>query len=337
MIRILLISDTHGDLEILNNLAVECRVDAIIHAGDFGFYDENSWERLPTRELRLRVRHSSLSADERRTASKLEGDELRNFVKSSCPLSELHDYLSGQKLFEVPVYAVWGNHEDKVVVEKFRAGEFQVPNLHILDEERNYRLGSLHIFGLGGNIIPGPKLFEIPLAGERGQIWSSLSQMERLRQMVGKGPKVGDRRLLVTHVSPGKEPLVWRMAAHMRADLVVSGHMGAPYCTVWNEFAVRSERTSNHMIDSVLEIIELAWREVSPDDLGSREYKLATMGMKMMREMPPDRVKGGRGKSVGRWTRQPYSINLPDAPVGHAILTVDEQGIGLQTVSIDRR
>ena len=41
MRRILLISDTHGNLDIINQLVAQTHADMAIHAGDFGFYDES--------------------------------------------------------------------------------------------------------------------------------------------------------------------------------------------------------------------------------------------------------------------------------------------------------
>lgn len=51
--RFLLISDTHGDLGVINDLAGHVQLTRVIHAGDFGFYDDGSYERLSERELRL--------------------------------------------------------------------------------------------------------------------------------------------------------------------------------------------------------------------------------------------------------------------------------------------
>lgn len=58
MKRILLISDTHGNLNLLESLIKETEVDAVIHAGDFGFYDTESINRLQIRELRLHIIYS---------------------------------------------------------------------------------------------------------------------------------------------------------------------------------------------------------------------------------------------------------------------------------------
>jgi len=37
--RFSLTSDTHGNLGVINDLAARVQADAVIHAGDFGFYD----------------------------------------------------------------------------------------------------------------------------------------------------------------------------------------------------------------------------------------------------------------------------------------------------------
>lgn len=63
--RFLLISDTHGKLGIIDELARDVGADAVIHAGDFGFYDTESYERLSERELRLQILHSDLSPEDR--------------------------------------------------------------------------------------------------------------------------------------------------------------------------------------------------------------------------------------------------------------------------------
>jgi hypothetical protein len=65
--RLLLISDTHGKLDIINELSAQTQADAVIHAGDFGFYDDGSFERLSDRELRLHVTHSDLPRPEKDT------------------------------------------------------------------------------------------------------------------------------------------------------------------------------------------------------------------------------------------------------------------------------
>ncbi len=58
MIKILLISDTHGHLDVINDLAEKTKTDLVIHAGDVGFYNESSYKHISSRELRLLISHS---------------------------------------------------------------------------------------------------------------------------------------------------------------------------------------------------------------------------------------------------------------------------------------
>lgn len=84
--KFLLISDTHGRLAIINDLVRTTQADAVIHAGDFGFYDESSYERLSERELRLHITHSDLSAEEKERLLGLPPAERIATVQTACPL-----------------------------------------------------------------------------------------------------------------------------------------------------------------------------------------------------------------------------------------------------------
>ena len=100
--RLLLLSDTHGELGIINELATEVRADAVIHAGDFGFYDEGSYERISDRELRLHITHSDLEAEFKKEILGLSHDERIAACRDACPLSELPMFIEGRLRFEVP-------------------------------------------------------------------------------------------------------------------------------------------------------------------------------------------------------------------------------------------
>ena len=58
MTRALLISDTHGNLDVINKLVEKTQADMVIHAGDFGFYNESSYKHISDRELLLLISHS---------------------------------------------------------------------------------------------------------------------------------------------------------------------------------------------------------------------------------------------------------------------------------------
>jgi len=137
--RLLLISDTHGKLGIINGLASNVRADAVIHAGDFGFFDHGSFERLSDRELKLHVAHSDLLQTEKNQILALSRNNLIEKVREHRLLGGFQSYLDGANTFQVPVYAVWGNHEDKDVVERLFSGDITVENLHILHHRQRHR------------------------------------------------------------------------------------------------------------------------------------------------------------------------------------------------------
>lgn len=49
MTRILLLSDTHGSIDIINMLVEKTKTNMVIHAGDFGFYNESSYKHISSR------------------------------------------------------------------------------------------------------------------------------------------------------------------------------------------------------------------------------------------------------------------------------------------------
>lgn len=124
--------DTHGDVGVINDLAGRTQADTVIHAGDFGFYDDGSYERLSDRELRLQIAHSDLSGAEKERILKLPRERKIQVAREHGMLGEFPHYITGLRRFDVPVYAVWGNHEDEDVIERFFRGDIAIENLHIL-------------------------------------------------------------------------------------------------------------------------------------------------------------------------------------------------------------
>lgn len=300
--RLLLLSDTHGHLESIDRLAREARADAVVHAGDFGFYDDDSADRLESRELFLRVVHSDLPAEAKKRAKKLGGDALRRFIRTELPLSDLGGWLREGKGFALPTFAVWGNHEDGAVVAELLAGRRRVPNLTLIGSAR---LGPFRFFGLGGNVLPGA-LDDVPLDGGRGKIRATARDLAAL--LDAAPPRAaGEVRVLVTHVSPGKVPLVGLLAAALDADVTISGHMGSPLGCVWDDFAVREPAEAEDRLAAAAAAL--------PEPLRAR--------------LPVP--SGGEGRA--RWYRGTFHVNLPDAPEGHAVLELAGDRLRLETVS----
>lgn len=88
----------------------------------------------------------------------------------------------------MPVYTVWGACEDVAVLERFRAGEYIVKNLYVLDEATTYLIDiggvNLRLFGLGGAVVQH-KLFDNgegvdTIAGGAGTMWTTALQIGEL-------------------------------------------------------------------------------------------------------------------------------------------------------------
>ena len=324
--RFLLLSDTHGKLGIINELAAEVGADAVIHAGDFGFYDERSYERVSERELRLHITHSDLGTGFKKEILGLSREKRIAACRDACPLSELPMYIDGRLRFTVPVYAVWGNHEDRTVVESFHRGDLEVENLHLLTHRTAYRVGPALLYGLGGNFLPGSKLLQKPIAGGAGRVWSTLSQCVELINTVDGQEDQSGTRLFVSHVSPGKEPFVEFVAARTRADFTVSGHMGAPYPMVWNPFAVRSVEEASRRLQQGIVDTKRSCLEARGSDTSHVEQAFSVID-----KIPETEARLGRGVKVPRWYCKMTHINLPDADVGYAVLDLTDGSAKIRT------
>lgn len=327
--RLLLISDTHGTLGLIDELAGRVRAEAVIHAGDFGFFDDESPVRLSDRELRLQVTHSDLPNTEKTRMGRLPRDQLIEQVRNHRLLGEFQSYLEGRKTFHVPVYAVWGNHEDKDVIQRLCSRDIAIANLHILHHRQGYWLGPAFVYGLGGNLLPGSKMMQNPVAGGGGKIWNTLSQYCDLVETAGVGPAgmhdaATGLRIFVSHLSPGKEPFIELIGARTRADFTVSGHMGAPNTMVWNPFTVRSLEEAERRLRDGLETVKRACLGAAANAQGVEEA-FAVIG-----RIPEDSVDIGRGIQAPRWFRRMTHINLPDADAAYAVMDIGENGCKLQ-------
>ncbi|MBI4356416.1 MAG: metallophosphoesterase [Gammaproteobacteria bacterium] len=315
MYRILLVSDTHGNLDRINRLAEETQADFVIHAGDFGFYDEESSRQLSTRELRLLITHSPWGK-EYPLHKQTEREILTDIVLKHHLLGDFPEYLAGKKQFSVPVYAVWGNHEDAAVIRKLREG-MSIRNLHLLDENHIYEFLNqdtfeFSLYGLGGNFLANQRLFDRSLAGQGGKVWSTLHQFGVLYQTV---KHKGKASIFVSHVSPGKEPLLTALMVQFMPNFWVSGHMGAPYTCVWNQFTIREMEKSLQWLNTEVDFIE-------KENQAGRLSSEAALAYGLIKQPPP---KG--------WSKQLWNINLPDIKDGHALLIFDGGKFSLKTES----
>lgn len=249
--RILCVADIRGRLSALNDMARDANAVAVVHTGDFGFFESSSLDRINDRTLRHLTMYSPLIPTAQRNhllAPENPPSTIRSTVNISM-LSEFPLLLSGQIKLQIPVYTVWGACEDISVVEKFRAGTYDIENLHVLDEAttRCLDLGGirLRLLGLGGALVPH-KMFDngdgsATIAGGQGTMWTTALQIGELVDTAQRVHDHAETRLLVTHASPGREGMIAQLALVLRADLTISAGLHFRYASSYNEFSVQGD------------------------------------------------------------------------------------------------
>lgn len=317
--RLLLLSDTHGELGAINELAAAERADCVIHGGDFGFYDDESVKRISRREIRLVIKHSYLPRSDIRRILSLGPKAEADAVESLGLLGGFRRFLAGIESFDVPVYAVWGNHEDRHVVERLVRGDIVVRNLHMLHPRQAYPLPSALVYGLGGNFLPGRKMLQRPIAGGGGKIWSTLSEFSDLVRTADRIDKTAGPRIFVSHVCPGVEPFVEFIGARTRADFTVSGHMGVPACKIWDASALGPPEQAKERMKQGLDAVREAFEESRGRRAERVHHDLDQIGA--MTQWPESSTVG-----EPRWYRGMTHINLPDAHVGYAVMDIGRDG-----------
>ncbi|KAI6046530.1 hypothetical protein EDC04DRAFT_2628132 [Pisolithus marmoratus] len=249
--RILCLADIRGHLSTLNNLARETNAKAIIHTGDFGFFESQSIGRISDRTLRHLTTYSPLISAAQRDHL-LAPENTPSAIRSTVDISLISEFpllLSGQIKLQVPVFTVWGACEDVVILEKFRAGSYSIDNLHVLDEATTRCLDvggiKLRLLGLGGALVPH-KMFDngegsATIAGGQGTMWATALQIGELVDTAQRVFDPTETRVLVSHASPGREGIITQLALVLKADLTISAGLHFRYATSYNEFSVQAD------------------------------------------------------------------------------------------------
>ncbi|KAH9987382.1 hypothetical protein BJV77DRAFT_1026131 [Russula vinacea] len=249
--RILCVADIRGHLSSLNDMVREENAKAVIHTGDFGFFEASSVERIHDRTLRHLIMYSPLIPNAQRQHLLSPDNPLptiRNTVNISM-LSEFPLLLSGQIKLQVPVFTVAGACEDILLLEKLRTGTYDVENLHVIDEATTRCLDiggiKLRLLGLGGAFVPH-KMFDngegsATIAGGNGTIWTTALQIGELVDTAQRVFDPTETRLLITHASPGREGVIAALALVLKADLTISAGLHFRYAASWNEFSVQGD------------------------------------------------------------------------------------------------
>ena len=110
------------------------------------------------------------------------------------------------------------------------------------------------------SVVPQPdmqELFDQSIAGNGGKVWSTLHQFGVLYKHV---KNKGKPSFFVSHVSPGKEPLLVRLMMHFMPNFWISGHMGAPFTCIWNQFTIHEMNESMNWLQTDIDFIEAQYQ-----------------------------------------------------------------------------
>ena len=225
--RVLLLTDTHGQLDKINQFADRYHADVCLHCGDIGLFDSASVRSMPARELAKMIRHDPyLTEDEKVRYSVLPQTELAELILQQGIAGNFEEYLTGKKRFEIPVYAVWGNHEAVRIIDRLRAEPLH--NLTFLDEKTSILLEGVRLYGLGGMFNEKNLLMHknSGIAWVQSQVKSTLWQYADLTEMLDSFP-ADETRIQITHCDPMavRTSFLEAFACRCGASLTFSGHM----------------------------------------------------------------------------------------------------------------
>ncbi|KZV86840.1 hypothetical protein EXIGLDRAFT_741512 [Exidia glandulosa HHB12029] len=340
--RILAIADIRGKLSQLNDLAAEAGAKAILHTGDFGFFEQASLQRISDRTLRHMIMYSPLiQQDKRNQLLDQQPPQMRQSLAASPTplLSEFPLLLNGQLKLNVPVFTVWGACEDVAVLEKFRSGAYHVDNLHVLDEATTRVLDiggiKLRLLGLGGAFVPH-RMFDngdgqATVAGGQGTMWTTALQIGELVDTSQKVFDASETRLLLTHASPGREGLLAQLALVVKADLTVSAGLHFRYSSSWNEFSVQNDLDGyRQKLISGKDSFERIWENVKTqvdaviDEPQRVLLEKAIMVAERILPAAANSAAGGATATEDPAWKNCWNWNLCDAAYGSLVLDIKE-------------
>lgn len=256
-LRIAAVSDIQGDWDALATVAETQKAGLVVHTGNFGFWNRQTVQNADMAYLKLLVAFLPVLPKEcvcdLNNTSLIAGTDSSDAdhaafqdVLHKHPPSHMEDYISGTKTLKCPVYTVVGPLDDPLVVAKFVSGEWNVPNLHVVDHQHAYTVPTgpsllpVHIYGLGGN-VKVHSLFDNGNLGEKagamcgrvGDLWITLPQVAELHMRVQDAPKDAVRIFLL-HAPVVKTPLLEHVAIVTGAAVTVSQGLHFRYPVLGN-------------------------------------------------------------------------------------------------------
>ncbi|ABN66502.2 predicted protein [Scheffersomyces stipitis CBS 6054] len=275
--RILTISDIQGNLHAIPELYNQelqkgNPIDAIIHTGNFGFWDNDTIDEYKDLSyLKQIVAFSEVLEPE-------IVEELNNITAITIPaptpmhipalmfrskLAESHNsisqfsmYLKGEFRFPCPVYTIFGPLDDPKIVEKIHSKEYVVSNLFLIDHTHNWEIvtplesqPNIRLYGIGGtlkihSLFDNGNLNYASCSGKVGELWITLIQVAELYinfmntstyDPTSNSPtSSGTINIFVSHAPVIKMPLLEHLAIITGADFTISQGLHFRYPVMGN-------------------------------------------------------------------------------------------------------
>lgn len=220
--KILLISDTHGKLDVINELAAAAGADCCLHMGDLCLYTAESVRRFSADMLYKQLRHNpQLPPEQLAALDRNDAETMRQLALEYRTYGTFEDYLSGKKRFDIPVYAVPGNNDDAEIIACLE--KHPISNLTFLDEAKQLEWEGFLICGTGGDIAGHAPDFGFGCVSTEAQV----AKLEARLTGPGSAEQAefkNLKKILLTHVPPYENERLMRALERIKPVLCLCGH-----------------------------------------------------------------------------------------------------------------
>lgn len=218
--KILLICDTHGKLDVINELAAATEAERCFHMGDFCTYTKESVKRFSADLLYKQLQHvPQLQPERLAVLNRNDTETMRLLVLKYRTYGNFDEYFSGKKKFSIPVEAVCGNNDDAEVWAQL--GSHRLENLEILNEEQLLGMEDFLICGIGGGIAESAPVSSIGCISTEAQITKLENSLESLQD---KHEIIDRKRILLTHIPPYENERLMLFLERIKPVLCLCGH-----------------------------------------------------------------------------------------------------------------
>ncbi|KAG8896481.1 hypothetical protein FRC00_005887, partial [Tulasnella sp. 408] len=333
-------NNTQSGQFVVNDTSIQGAIQTL----PFGGVGESGYGMVKGKYIIDTLSHLRATCESPRFVDSMMGWRFPPYTIRNSPnpiLSEFPLLLSGKLKLSVPVYTIWGACEDVSVLEKLRAGEYDIENLHVIDEatSRTLEIGGikLRLLGLGGAYVPH-KLFDngdghATIAGGQGTMWTTALQMGELVDTAQKTYDQTETRMFVSHASPGREGLLAQLGTTLKADLTISAALHFRYASSWNEFSVQQDAEAYRAkLDKGKNAFDEVWRTVkSQVEPAVDEQQKILLEKALSLTIKPVSTTAPAAEEA-QW-KNTWNWNLCDAAFGYLVLDIREGRVSAELKS----